>query len=119
MIPETPLDGYIYLASPYSSADIRVRHERFLRVCYAAGVLMQKGWLVYSPIAASHPSAELCKLPTDFAYWEKLDRCMIQHSEAVIVLTLKGWEHSKGVAAEIAIAKELGKPVYFLEDFDE
>jgi hypothetical protein len=32
-----------------------------------------------------------------------------------IVLTLPGWRESVGVQAEIAIARELGKPVTFLQ----
>jgi hypothetical protein len=33
----------------------------------------------------------------------------------VVVLMLDGWEQSRGVQAEIAIARELGKPVSFID----
>ena len=35
--------------------------------------------------------------------------------EKVVVVKMDGWETSKGVAAEIKIANELGKPVEFME----
>jgi hypothetical protein len=75
---------------------------------------MRDGHLVFSPVAHS---AAIAKhgLPTDWAYWERLDRRFLEMCDEVIVLTLSGWEESIGVQAEIRIAAELGKPVRYLD----
>lgn len=101
----------VYVASPYSHPDEAVRQMRFEAVCLYCGMLMQDGCHVYSPIAHSHPMASLCNLPTDWAYWQELDEKMIRMCDAVYVLHLPGWEESQGIAAEIAIAKRLGKMI--------
>lgn len=101
----------IYLASPYSHPDPAVREQRFRAACRMAGELMRQGVRVFSPIAHTHPIALEGDLPLGWDFWEQFDREMIAACEAVVVLTLDGWRESKGVTAEIAIAKELGIPV--------
>jgi nucleoside 2-deoxyribosyltransferase len=103
----------IYLASPYSHPDATVRDARFQAVCRAAAALIRAGQHVFSPIAHSHAIATY-GLPTDWAYWESAARAHLETSDEVVVLTLDGWRESIGVAAEIAIAAELGKPVRYL-----
>ncbi len=108
-----PNHSLIYLASPYSHPDDTVRQARFDAVCRAAGRMMANGALVFSPIAHSHPIAEYRQLPTDFGYWEAFDRTILGACKALVVLTLDGWEQSKGVAAEVDIALSLRLPVTF------
>lgn len=105
----------IYLASPYSHPDKTVESLRFGQVCRIAGVLMSRGFIVFSPIAQSHPIAERCNLPTTWDYWEKFDREFISASSELVVAMMPGWKESKGVTAEIGIANELGIPVSYLE----
>lgn len=107
----TPL---IYLASPYSHPDPAVRAARFEAVCRVAGRLMAEGRFVFSLIAHTHPIAEVCALPLDFTYWAAYDRRMLEACDALAVLCLEGWQESVGVAAELALAAELGKPVEWL-----
>lgn len=106
--------GLIYLASPYSDPDPAVRQQRFETVCFVAANLMRKGTHVYSPIAHTHPIAIKGDLPKDWKFWEAFDRKMIRACEAVWVVMMDGWRESKGVAAEIKIAEELGLPVKYL-----
>lgn len=103
-----------YLASPYSHPNPNVRLARFTTVCIAAGQLMNAGEIIFSPIAHTHPIAVTCDLPLGFDYWEKYDREMLAACDEIIVLMLDGWRESKGVQAEIAIMKEMGKPVRFM-----
>lgn len=103
----------IYLASPYSHPDPAIREDRFQAVCRAAAALIRDGHAVFSPVAHSHPIAAY-GLPTDWAFWETQMRHHLETSAEVVVLTLDGWQESVGVAAEIAIATELGKPVRYL-----
>ena len=74
---------------------------------------MRQGKLVFSPISHGHP---ICRygVPLDWAYWERHGRRHLEVCDKVVVLMIDGWKESVGVQAEIAIARELGKPVSFL-----
>lgn len=104
----------IYLATPYSHPEPAVMEQRFQDACRIAGLLMAQGEVVFSPIAHTHPIAVQCTLPRGWDYWERFDRDFIAACSKVLVARMDGWEQSKGVAAEIAIAKELGKPVEYI-----
>lgn len=88
--------------------------QRFDSVCRMAGLMMLDGDVVYSPIAHNHPIAVRCKLPRGWNYWKKFDTEMLRASERMVVLRMQGWDKSKGIAAEIKIAKKLGIPVYYI-----
>ena len=104
----------IYLASPYSHPDAEVRQQRFDAVCQVAAALLRRGQMLFSPIAHSHPIARY-GLPKDWAFWRRYDRLHLERCGELVVLMLDGWRESIGVAAEIDIAGELGKPVRYLE----
>ena len=104
----------LYLACPYSDSDPMVRHGRFEAACRAAAGLIRQCKFVFAPIVFSHP---LCAhgTPLDWKFWEQQDRRFVELCDEVVVLTLDGWRESVGVGAEIAIARELGKPVSLLD----
>ena len=103
----------IYLATPYSHPDPAIRQERFELACKVAGEMMSAGKFVYSPIAHTHPIAEVCDLPTDWDYWQYFDEMMIRNCSLVMVVKADGWQESRGIKAEIEIANALGKPVEY------
>ena len=105
----------IYLASPYSHPDESVRQARFEAACRAAADLVRQGLVVFSPIAHSHPIAVQGHLPVDWDFWQGECEPFVRVCESVLVLQLEGWEDSRGVQAEIALAKELGKCVEFIK----
>ena len=105
--------GVVYLASPYSHPDPRVRDARFQAACRAAAALLSAGEIVFSPIAHSHPIAAH-GLPTAWEFWECADRELLRRCDELLVLMLPGWQESRGVQAEIATARELGMPVRYL-----
>jgi len=104
----------VYLACPYSDPNSLVRASRAKMVNQAAGLLVQKGLMIFSPISHAHSIAEECDLPKGFDYWEKYDRAALSCCHRIIVLTLPGWESSVGVRAEIVIAKEMGIPIEYV-----
>jgi hypothetical protein len=108
----------IYLATPYSDESAAVREERFQVVNRAAAVLMARGLPVYSPISHGHPISLAGELPLGWDFWGAQCRAILAACEKLIVLKVPGWESSKGVTAEMALARELGLPVEFLDPDD-
>ena len=106
--------GLIYLASPYSHPDPEVRQQRFETVCFVAANLMREGKHIYSPIAHTHPIALKGDLPKGWDFWEQFDRKMLAACQELWVVMMDGWRESKGVAAEIQIANEMGIPVKYV-----
>jgi hypothetical protein len=114
---ETPaLKPLIYLASPYSHPDARVKESRFKAAVRAATWLMgcDPARNVFSPIVHSHPLHKLGGLRGDWKFWSKIDREYLTVSHKLIVLLLDGWKESVGVQAELDIANDLDIPVGFL-----
>jgi nucleoside 2-deoxyribosyltransferase len=108
-----PGDSMVYLASPYSHPDPAVREQRFQAVCRAVAALLRAGHVVFSPIVHCHALVPH-GLPTDWAFWQRVDREHLERCDEVVVLMLDGWEVSEGVQAEIGVARALGKPVRYL-----
>jgi len=104
----------IYLCSPYTDSSPAVREQRYQAACRQAAEMLRCGILVFSPIAYTHGIAAH-GLPLEWPFWERFDRAFLEMCSEVWVLTLDGWRESKGVQAEIALARELGKAVMLVE----
>jgi hypothetical protein len=109
--------GLIYLASPYTHDDPLVMQERYELVCEYTAKLKRAGRYVFSPIAHCHGPA-LYGLPREYEYWKGYCELMLPKCDEMLVLMLDGYEESKGISGEVALAKELGMPLWFTE-FDE
>lgn len=106
----------IYIASPYTHADTAVQAYRFEAVCQLVADLTLKGNVVISPIIHSHPLfVRRPEIGGQWDQWIALDTDLITGSEEIWVFTLEGWEQSKGVQAEINIARALNKPVRYVD----
>ncbi len=103
----------IYLASPYTHPDQAVREQRFDAACVATASLMRAGKSVFSPIVHSHPLVRY-GLPVEWEFWQTHDCEHLKRSDCLIVLTLDGWETSRGVQAEIKIASDMEIPIHHL-----
>lgn len=104
-----------YLAVPYSHPDRAVREERFRSANRQAAKMMAGGQHVFSPISHTHPIAEAGDLPLGWEYWETYDRAILQMCSELVVLMVPGWDQSKGVRGEVAIAESMGIPVRFIQ----
>ena len=102
----------IYIVSPYTHSDPTVREQRFDAACAAAAVLMRAGHIVYSPVVYGHSLVQR-GLPCDWPFWERHARWHLERCDEVVVLMLDGWDESVGVRAEIEIAGELEKVVWY------
>jgi hypothetical protein len=75
--------------------------------------MITEGYLVYSPIISCHPLAAGWGLDPGYEFWKALDERMISVCDEVHVYCMPGWRESVGIAAEIAIANRLEKPVIY------
>lgn len=106
--------SYFYLATPYTK--YHKGHEAaFHKACEIAADLMNRGMVIYSPIAHSHPIAFGRMDHIDPDLWERLDKPFLDNCAGVIVAKMKGWDESNGVRHEIAECVKAGKPVMYLE----
>ena len=102
----------IYLAIAYTGHE----EQSFIVANQTAGALMQQGHVVFSPISHTHPIAKQCYMPKDWDFWRSYDIAFIEWCDELWVCNFGDWTTSKGVAAEIELAKGLGKKVKFLDD---
>ena len=110
----------IYLASPYSSGHKIIGSEkdmmletRYREVEGAMVVLITREIMVYSPILHHHYLAQRYHMPKDFNFWKSRDFHFIDLSTMFLILQLKDWEKSEGVAEELGYAQHKDKPVRY------
>jgi hypothetical protein len=106
--------GVIYLASPYSHPDPKVRQSRFEAACRCAADLMRMGKVVYCAVAHTHPIAVAGKLPNGWSFWKDQDAPFLRLATELYILQLKGWDKSVGIQAERDFMWTAGKPVHFI-----
>lgn len=104
-----------YLASPYTSELEGIPQARYDACVEAVARLQARGDMVFSPIVHSHPPAVRHGLPTDFGYWQHMNRVFISRMDQFWVLNLNGWRHSAGVKGEAEYAASIGKPAFLLD----
>jgi hypothetical protein len=76
---------------------------------------MAQGWHVYSPIVNGHWLGVLGRLPKGWDFWRLVDNREIVSSSQMWVLRLGGWSRSKGVRAEMDLARSLQMPVRLIK----
>jgi nucleoside 2-deoxyribosyltransferase len=101
----------IYLASPYTYKDKAIEAQRFRLACRACGKILNRGLAVYSPIVHWHCVHNLCQLKGGFETFKDVDTEMITRADELWILMIKGTYKSKGIQAEIAIARAQSKPI--------
>lgn len=107
--------SFWYLATPYSKYPGGIE-DAFRAACRFTGKLIERGIPVYSPIAHTHPVAIHSKMdPFDHSIWLPADEPMMRAAHGLIVMTMEGWDTSKGIAHEIAEFGSSGKVIVYLE----
>lgn len=107
----------IYLATPYTSPDIKVRRKRYQIVTKVTIELLKKGIFVFSPITYNHPMGRKSGLPVEWKFWRPYDLAFLERCTELWVLKLDGYIESTGVNAEIRHSRKLGIPIrYFTLD---
>lgn len=104
-----------YLAAPYSHPDSSVRQMRHMTVNRIAFQLHQQGKFVYSPLTHNIPLIQTCNRIASWDDWGQFDQLMLSRCDKLLVVTMDGWEASRGVFAEMQLAKELAIPIEMLD----
>lgn len=108
----------VYTATPYSRYPEGIQRA-FERASEIAADLLRLGVKVYSPIAHTHPIAVYGRLnPLDHDIWLPFDAAMMGKADAMIVAMMAGWETSQGIAHEIKVFENAGKPIFYIETAD-
>lgn len=105
--------SYLYLASPYTHQDPKVRVKRFHKVMDFTAYLANKRQWVFSPILHSHQMTIAHNLPYTFEFWDPWNQAMIRPSSGVIVFQIDGSTESHGMKAEMEFAESLGLPLIY------
>jgi hypothetical protein len=101
-----------YLASCYTKYDGTL-DEAYEDACKQGVLLAKAGIYTLGPIASSHGMVKY-DAPNEHEFWLPWDAQMIRRSDGIIVCMMKNWEQSFGINWEIAYAKSIGKPVYYM-----
>lgn len=106
--------SYWYLGSPYSKYPDGIERA-FELVCTNAGLLIRCGVPVYSPIAHCHPIARNANIdPHNHRIWLPANALMMAGAKGLIVLKLKTWEQSYGLAFEMREFETWDKPIIMM-----
>lgn len=108
-------DKLFYLAAPYSHPSPTIVAMRMDTVSQWAGMLMEKGLVIYSPLDMGHSIVQKYPLPSNWEYWQKTLRVMLSRVDVIIVLKIDGWRESAGVTAEIEYARSHNMPIIYIE----
>jgi Domain of unknown function (DUF1937) len=105
----------IYLASPHSHTNAGVRQDRYQAALNCTSWLIENGFWCFSPIIHSHNLPFLKdESKFNFEWWKEFDTETITRMDEVWVLVIPGTLESKGVRAEVEIAKLQGKKVFLI-----
>lgn len=101
----------IYVAAPYSHPDKSVVEYRMDMVEKALALLMSKGLHATTPLLMHHVLDKGISLPDNFEFWDKYCFDLLDRCESMTILTLPGWDTSRGVIAEIDFCKKQYIPI--------
>lgn len=95
----------IYLASPYTHKDPAVVEDRVEKAALWTAEAWKRGYTVFSPAAYTHRLVEidpsLREVAFDHDFWMPHDLNLVAAASELWVLTLPGWNTSKGVGLEM------------------
>lgn len=92
----------IYVATPYSDSNPEIREERYRKACEIAYLIAKRNVPCYVPIAFWVSIGEEYRLPDDAEFWTIQDHDLLALSSELWIITLEGWNRSKGIEMERA-----------------
>lgn len=98
----------IYLACPFRHDDLFIQRKRCAAAHYVAAKLTLEGKHVFSPLTHNEQLIDLTNDKMPGEHWMQFDLAILDICQSLYILKMDGWEASKGVAREIAFAKNKG-----------
>ncbi len=98
----------IYLACPFRHADPLIQKKRCTAAHFVAAQLSLEGLHVFSPLTHNEVLMDIMNDALPGEHWMQFDLAILAICKRLYILKMPGWELSKGVAREIAFAKEKG-----------
>lgn len=111
----TEAPTFWYVATPYTKHPHGLG-AAFAEACTVTGRLVQAGVAAFSPIAHGHMIGQMASFDqTDHDFWTRVDRPFMDVASGILVVTMPGWQESRGVAEEVKYFEARGLPVVFLD----
>lgn len=107
----------IYLASPYTHPNAEIQAKRYQETLQIVTKMFGQGYHVLNPIVYGYWIIQSGS-KGDWQTWANFDTVILNLCDQFWVLKLDGWDKSVGIAAEIKIAKSLGRDIVFVEPSD-
>ena len=108
------MTGFIYLMAPYSHVSEAIRTARVESTAWAAAVLTKRGFHIFAPTVHGHALARAAGLPLNIEFWMNVNIPFMKACEMGLVLTLDGWESSKGIQREVTWFNANGKRIEYV-----
>lgn len=107
----------VYLAGPYTHPHAEVVHDRYKKHLKAYTHLLQLGYAVIAPIVQGHQGWLESRALQSWTHdqWLELDFSYLKACTKCVILTIEGWDKSKGVALEIAFCIDHKIPIVYLD----
>jgi len=105
----------IYLASPFSAKDYWIRSTRVNQAENAEANLLQRGVIVFSPVASSWRLVCQSVRPWNDPWWYEWSMDFLSKADEVWVLMLDGWRESKDVQDEMSYARDRKFPIRYVD----
>lgn len=104
----------IFVCTPYNHENPAIVEARYdFTVEYIAKRFVE-GKFVFSPVVYAHNIVKKHNLPQDWDNWNNFCIEFLKKATEVHVLQQEGWENSKGIKAELEIAKMLNIPIKYI-----
>jgi hypothetical protein len=105
----------IYVAAPYTHADLNVVKQRMLVFANVMAKLIADGEHPVSPLM-NHFLTDYVEtsFPLTWDYWQEYSLALLKNCTEMYVITVDGWDQSTGVRAEIEMAERMLIPVTYL-----
>lgn len=108
-------DGSLYyLATPYQSHPEGMT-EAYKVAAITAARMIERGVMVYSPIAHGHPIATLGGLGRGSDVWGGINDAVMTACLGVVIAEMPGWDKSPGIADERDLAERLCVSVWLMD----
>jgi uncharacterized protein DUF1937 len=105
----------IYLACPLTTDDPEVKHHRIYTSAMVARHLRSLGAEVFAPISDLQTLIRSLPSVKGHDFWMSVDFLFLEKCNKMMVITLPGWEKSKGVEMEMKRMTERGVPIELLD----